>query len=107
MSPKKERTNKIRVNLQDINHPVVGEKLYIAANRKFFTRRTRNTRWNCDWSSDVCSSDLLSRQADGAGSASVGLIHLPEQSLCGLLERDRKRTRLNSSHSSISYTVFF
>src|SRR3989338_6117367 len=24
----------------------------------FFSSRRRNTRWNCDWSSDVCSSDL-------------------------------------------------
>src|SRR5689334_23706219 len=25
----------------------------------FFSSRIRHTRWNCDWSSDVCSSDLL------------------------------------------------
>src|SRR6267143_3425791 len=25
----------------------------------FFSRRSRHTRWNCDWSSDVCSSDLV------------------------------------------------
>src|SRR6267143_3985805 len=24
----------------------------------FFSSRRRLTRWNCDWSSDVCSSDL-------------------------------------------------
>src|SRR5438309_6378350 len=24
----------------------------------FFSRRRRHTRWNCDWSSDVCSPDL-------------------------------------------------
>src|SRR3989338_9783149 len=24
----------------------------------FFSRGRRHTRWNCDWSSDVCSSDL-------------------------------------------------
>src|SRR5689334_23550184 len=31
----------------------------------FFSSRRRHTRWNCDWSSDVCSSDLahLARQA--------------------------------------------
>src|SRR5689334_23852488 len=29
----------------------------------FFSSRRRHTRWNCDWSSDVCSSDLpISRQ---------------------------------------------
>src|SRR5438309_11914744 len=27
----------------------------------FFSSRRRHTRWNCDWSSDVCSSDLASR----------------------------------------------
>src|SRR5689334_24676756 len=26
--------------------------------RFFFSSRRRHTRWNCDWSSDVCSSDL-------------------------------------------------
>src|SRR6266568_4552381 len=29
----------------------------------FFSSRRRHTRWNCDWSSDVCSSDLCSRVA--------------------------------------------
>src|SRR6266568_3344210 len=24
----------------------------------YFSSRRRHTRWNCDWSSDVCSSDL-------------------------------------------------
>src|SRR5689334_12897761 len=26
--------------------------------RLFFSSRRRHTIWNCDWSSDVCSSDL-------------------------------------------------
>src|SRR5689334_24857582 len=29
-----------------------------AAEHFFFSSRRRHTRWNCDWSSDVCSSDL-------------------------------------------------
>src|SRR5689334_25313976 len=29
----------------------------------FFSSRRRHTRWNCDWSSDVCSSDLRNRLA--------------------------------------------
>src|SRR5689334_16051479 len=29
----------------------------------FFSGRRRHTRWNCDWSSDVCSSDLDSSSA--------------------------------------------
>src|SRR2546430_8721654 len=27
----------------------------------FFSSRRRHTRFDCDWSSDVCSSDLISR----------------------------------------------
>src|SRR5260370_1773327 len=30
----------------------------------FFSSRRRHTRFKCDWSSDVCSSDLLIRRAD-------------------------------------------
>src|SRR6267143_4216620 len=29
----------------------------------FFSSRRRHTRWNCDWSSDVCSSDLVATSA--------------------------------------------
>src|SRR5689334_14224221 len=31
----------------------------------FFSSRRRHTRWNCDWSSDVCSSDLFLRLCKG------------------------------------------
>src|SRR5690348_18448298 len=31
----------------------------------FFSSRRRHTRWTGDWSSDVCSSDLVSRIASG------------------------------------------
>src|SRR6266568_5904745 len=30
----------------------------------FFSSRRRHTRWNCDWSADVCSSDLELRRAE-------------------------------------------
>src|SRR5205085_4868294 len=30
----------------------------------FFTSRRRHTRFDCDWSSDVCSSDLDSKHAN-------------------------------------------
>src|SRR5689334_24657824 len=30
----------------------------------FFSSRRRHTRWNCDWSSDVCSSDLREVESD-------------------------------------------
>src|SRR5689334_25303055 len=35
----------------------------------FFSSRRRHTRWNCDWSSDVCSSDLLEPVVDFAPQA--------------------------------------
>src|SRR5438309_3630698 len=36
---------------------IISRKLF------FFSSRRRHTRWNCDWSSDVCSSDLERRAA--------------------------------------------
>src|SRR5689334_23660543 len=85
----------------------------------FFSSRRRHTRWNCDWSSDVCSSDL----GGAARTRSPRRRHVPrsrprqdraEDSGEGERghhgqdrpARDRKSTRLNSSHSSISYAVF-
>src|SRR2546427_2275187 len=82
----------------------------------FFSSRRRHTRFDCDWSSDVCSSDLDTVYSYQTGwdprweRYSVGTV------LMGLMIRraiergyrtlDRKSTRLNSSHSQISYAVF-
>src|SRR5256886_9533519 len=33
----------------------------------FFSSRRRHTRFDCDWSSDVCSSDLIDRHAGESG----------------------------------------
>src|SRR2546430_10947181 len=69
----------------------------------FFSSRRRHTRFDCDWSSDVCSSDLspvtkTNRLAtSGRPLTSCSYIARPP---------DRKSTRLNSSHSQISYAVF-
>src|SRR6267143_5761444 len=39
----------------------------------FFSSRRRHTRWNCDWSSDVCSSDLSrKRRSSEDGSTARG-----------------------------------
>src|SRR5689334_1473872 len=38
----------------------VGYPRFPAPVEFFFSSRRRHTRWNCDWSSDVCSSDLMS-----------------------------------------------
>src|SRR5438309_11611726 len=70
----------------------------------FFSSRRRHTRWNCDWSSDVCSSDLqlavgemecgrpvLGRGAgarDGSGCAVERVAGLGEKRLAGAGEPD-------------------
>src|SRR6266568_5474700 len=38
----------------------------------FFSSRRRHTRWNCDWSSDVCSSDLAL-----AGGVALAVLMIP------------------------------
>src|SRR5690625_6984982 len=107
----------------------------------FFSSRRRHTRWPRDWSSDVCSSDLIMRGVEvyrgrpifhGLGNFVTVTRALsrggdsPErrawaerrEKLFGFRpdpamptypfhpERDRKSTRLNSSHVAISYAVF-
>src|SRR2546422_5085876 len=100
----------------------------------FFSSRRRHTRCSRDWSSDVCSSDLPHARPcpEGWRSALRGgraeypprgpsrdgsAIAPPSQgcpwdigrskgrSVYGP-RRDRKSTRLNSSHGYISYAVF-
>src|SRR2546430_5029242 len=97
----------------------------------FFSSRRRHTIFDCDWSSDVCSSDLSASQSGRnipspteparvssslsreSSSAPFETATAPAQersfsasmpTSCKL--KDRKSTRLNSSHSQISYAVF-
>src|SRR2546426_3869625 len=95
----------------------------------FFSSRRRHTRLQGDWSSDVCSSDLVvapkalpakeparlgkktlrggDREASTGDEPQGGRSRLWPRGLRpdrGLL--DRKSTRLNSSHLVISYAVF-
>src|SRR2546430_2669772 len=37
----------------------------------FFSSRRRHTRFDCDWSSDVCSSDLAAVRPSGRGSRTI------------------------------------
>src|SRR2546430_12336152 len=76
----------------------------------FFSSRRRHTRFDCDWSSDVCSSDLLYVH-DNDVSMGTGVTGVAENMGNSAVYtswniRDRKSTRLNSSHSQISYAVF-
>src|SRR2546430_7134495 len=82
----------------------------------FFSSRRRHTRFDCDWSSDVCSSDLctvvtamsLERYTrllmDASAEFPIHFLNIYSSS--GRRREDRKSTRLNSSHSQISYAVF-
>src|SRR5207249_7480457 len=101
----------------------------------FFSSRRRHTRSKRDWSSDVCSSDLtmtfeprpasielicddprlpvddnnlVVRAAKLLGVPGARITLQKRTPLAAGLGggRDRKSTRLNSSHVSISYAVF-
>src|SRR2546429_3678294 len=93
----------------------------------FFSSRRRHTRCSRDWSSDVCSSDLVKRWVEkkirrhlmrARGRRGFGWKRWSSQWLYTTLglfnnyrvvyraNRDRKSTRLNSSHGYISYAVF-
>src|SRR2546422_5298183 len=77
----------------------------------FFSSRRRHTRCSRDWSSDVCSSDLVPElRAPDAVVHSIVIRAVQGQPPVRVDEhaprRDRKSTRLNSSHGYISYAVF-
>src|SRR2546426_6940399 len=92
--------------------------------RFFFSSRRRHTRLQGDWSSDVCSSDLLAQRRrtqhpsavagehpfDLVGAAALEGHDAEARKRPGaggrIIHRDRKSTRLNSSHLVISYAVF-
>src|SRR6267143_7248785 len=44
----------------------------------FCSSRRRHTRWNCDWSSDVCSSDLAGKTVPRHVGAAVGAARVSE-----------------------------
>src|SRR3989442_10223742 len=71
----------------------------------FFSSRRRHTRCGRDWSSDVCSSDLF-LLLDARARKTQPLAVLRYLRMHHLCTRDRKSTRLNSSHVRISYAVF-
>src|SRR5688572_32507567 len=71
----------------------------------FFSSRRRHTRFDCDWSSDVCSSDLF-YNVEILFARTVRYVLAENDDARIALHLDRKSTRLNSSHSQISYAVF-
>src|SRR3954463_1750697 len=67
-----------------------------------FSGRRRHTSLPCDWSSDVCSSDLEEHTSE-LQSSNTRLSCDWSSDVCS---SDRKSTRLNSSHTINSYAVF-
>src|SRR5699024_11622372 len=63
----------------------------------FFSSRSRHTRSKRDWSSDVCSSDLIRKTADSFGKMAIGTVHhitfevADEESLNYWLEAAKQR----------------
>src|SRR2546430_12348528 len=45
----------------------------------FFSSRRRHTRFDCDWSSDVCSSDLTSVRREHAPHGKLPSDHYPDR----------------------------
>src|SRR5690242_20824545 len=50
----------------------------------FFSSRRRHTRLTCDWSSDVCSSDLAAGPAAGIGVDGRAADHVGDVDVAGL-----------------------
>src|SRR5690242_21918142 len=57
----------------------------------FFSSRRRHTRLTCDWSSDVCSSDLGSRPGDAGRWLPASPGRLPAVPCRGRLRRSEER----------------
>src|SRR2546430_4352421 len=93
----------------------------------FFSSRRRHTRFDCDWSSDVCSSDLDETERGHLEYWAVPFYNestieevnnrMADQQQLDLLRQGVKAWNawrkqigrahgLNSSHSQISYAVF-
>src|SRR5688572_31040411 len=72
----------------------------------FFSSRRRHTRFDCDWSSDVCSSDLVKRfwTSANAGSAVVVIEVEPrlEQPQRFDLFQSALRARIPLSYGTVS-----
>src|SRR6266568_4275654 len=71
----------------------------------FFSSRRRHTRWNCDWSSDVCSSDLIFRDR-GATLANNTVSRKAESRIpteLAALERRAARRRFAADELVLDY----
>src|SRR2546427_9520817 len=75
----------------------------------FFSSRRRHTRFDCDWSSDVCSSDLIGvkrRIRKSLPSMMIGILTLLSKLLRSLLTFESSSFRFcNSSLTVVSSSL--
>src|SRR2546430_7551498 len=57
----------------------------------FFSSRRRHTRFDCDWSSDVCSSDLNLHRAGNCVPPPVAGVQLVVQAARGFLDYPKQQ----------------
>src|SRR6056300_1022338 len=69
----------------------------------FFKQKTAYEISACDWSSDVCSSDL--RSSDLKQKTAYGFLNVTGVQTCALPIRSEEHTSELQSHSEISYAV--
>src|SRR2546430_4044150 len=81
-------------------HPRLTVCLFYALFFFFFSSRRRHTRFDCDWSSDVCSSDLSSlrrmpdTRSSDSSAASMASMH------CQYSPSSRAVTARSEEHTS-------
>src|SRR5690606_39426673 len=83
-----------------------GVLLLPSRRRFFFSSRRRHTRFSRDWSSDVCSSDLIGRSLLPMSSRSL---YLPIEKMYSYvcLRRENKRTPTGRTWSLLSPPAIF
>src|SRR2546430_3256407 len=72
---------------------VISKDIYICRVFFFFSSRRRHTRFDCDWSSDVCSSDLRSLAAEAGRIARLGATARNKRKSTGRAEWQRALTK--------------
>src|SRR5882762_6718182 len=60
----------------------------------FFSSRRRHTRFKCDWSSDVCSSDLKQRTILGLPAQTSSSLFLPKVGAGAIMNEEETRESL-------------
>src|SRR5260221_7518837 len=100
-----------RSDIVSTKHLCIAVPIELSTLSFFFSSRRRHTRSLCDWSSDVCSSDLTAVQAGYAGActavlpgARIGGIVVGPESLIAAKGRLEGR-RINPLGDSLGFEI--